>query len=142
MFNAPLVRETHIPKQEKMMMSRILVVEDDDSTRNLMARILQRLGYDTAEAANGQAALDLLARDAHYDLVISDVRMAPMDGLLLLAEVKNHYPAIRVLMTSVHGRPDWINSAMSSGANGFLLKPFIKDQLAEAVESILTPMNP
>lgn len=123
-------------------MSRILVVEDDDSTRNLIARILQRLGYDTTEAASGQAALDLLARDSQYDLVISDVRMAPMDGLILLAEIKHHYPAIPVLMTSVHGRPDWISSAMSSGANGFLLKPFIKDQLAEAVESILAPMNP
>ena len=102
----------------------------------------ERLGYDTAEAANGEAALDLLARDSQYDLLISDVRMAPMDGLILLAEVKNQYPDIRVLMTSVHGRPDWINNAMSSGANGFLLKPFIKDQLAEAVESILAPMNP
>jgi CheY-like chemotaxis protein len=123
-------------------MSRILVVEDDDSTRNLIARILQRLGYDITEAANGQAALDLLARDPQYDLLISDVRMAPMDGLVLLAEVKNHYPDIPVLMISVHGRPEWITTAMNSGANGFLLKPFVKDQLAEAVESILTPMKP
>ena len=123
-------------------MSRILVVEDDDSTRNLIARILQRLGYDTTEATNGQAALDLLARDPQYDLLISDVRMAPMDGLVLLDEVKNHYPLIPVLMTSVHGRPDWITAAMNKGANGFLVKPFVKDQLAEAVESILTPMNP
>jgi CheY-like chemotaxis protein len=123
-------------------MPRILVVEDDDSTRNLIARILQRLGYATTEATNGQAALDLLAHDSHYDLLISDVRMAPMDGLILLAEVKNHYGHIPVLMTSVHGRPEWINSAKTSGANGFLLKPFIKDQLAAAVESILAPMNP
>ena len=123
-------------------MPRILVVEDDDSTRNLIARILQRLGYATTEAANGQAALDILTHDAHYDLLISDVRMAPMDGLILLAEVKNHYNHIPVLMTSVHGRPEWIDAALSSGANGFLLKPFIKDQLVEAVESIVTPMNP
>jgi CheY-like chemotaxis protein len=123
-------------------MSRILVVEDDDSTRNLIARILQRLGYDTTEATNGQAALDILTRDAGYDLLISDVRMAPMDGLILLAEVKNHYNHIPVLMTSVHGRPDWIDAAKNSGANGFLLKPFVKDQLVEAVESIVTPMNP
>ena len=123
-------------------MSRILVVEDDDSTRNLIVRILQRLGYDTTEATNGQAALDLLAHDPHYNLLISDVRMAPMDGLILLAEVKNRYPDIPVLMISVHGRPDWINNAMNKGANGFLLKPFVKDQLAEAVESILTPMKP
>jgi CheY-like chemotaxis protein len=123
-------------------MSRILVVEDDDSTRNLIARILQRLGYDTTEATNGQAALELLAHDSQYDLLISDVRMAPMDGLLLLAEVKNLYPTIPVLMISVHGRPDWITNAMDKGASGFLLKPFVKDQLAEAVESILTPMKP
>jgi CheY-like chemotaxis protein len=141
MFNAYLARTINVPKQENMM-SRILVVEDDDSTRNLIARILQRLGYDTTEAANGQAALDLLTHDSRYDLLISDVRMAPMDGLILLAEVKNHYPDIPVLMTSVHGRPEWITKAMDNGANAFLIKPFVKDQLAEAVESILAPMNP
>lgn len=123
-------------------MPRILVVEDDDSTRNLIARILQRLGYDIEEAANGEAALEFLTQDSHYDLVISDVRMAPMDGLVLLSEVKHVYPHIPVLMTSVHGRPEWIDAAMHSGANGFLLKPFVKDQLVEAVESIVAPMNP
>ena len=123
-------------------MPRILIVEDDDSTRNLIARILQRLGYGITEAANGEAALDILTQDSQFDLVISDVRMSPMDGLVLLTEIKHHFPQMPVLMTSVHGRPEWISAAMDNGANGFLLKPFVKDQLADAVEAILTPMNP
>jgi DNA-binding NtrC family response regulator len=124
------------------MMSRILVVEDDDSSRNLIARILQRLGYQTEDVANGLFALDWLRRDNNFDLIITDVRMSPIDGLDLLREVQQQYPNIPVLMTSVHGRPEWINEAMDNGASGFLLKPFVKNQLAEAVEAILAPINP
>jgi len=122
-------------------MPRILVVEDDASSRNLIARILQRLGYDTAEAENGLTALDILEQDNSFDLILSDVRMAPVDGLNLLIEVKRLYPHIPVLLTSVHGRPEWIAQALEEGASGFLPKPFVKNQLAEAVESILTPMK-
>jgi CheY-like chemotaxis protein len=123
-------------------MPRILVVEDDDSSRNLIARILQRLGYDTVEATNGLLALDILEHSNQFDLIVSDVRMSPMDGLNLLMRVKQNYPHIPVLMTSVHGRPEWISEAEDKGASGFLLKPFVKTQLADAVNSILAPMNP
>lgn len=123
-------------------MPLILVVEDDDSSRNLIARILQRLGYKTAEATNGLLALAILEQNSQFDLIVSDVRMSPMDGLSLLSHVKQIYPHIPVLLTSVHGRPEWISEAQDKGASGFLLKPFIKNQLAEAVEAILAPMNP
>jgi len=122
-------------------MPRILVVEDDPSSRNLIARILQRLGYETAETENGLAALDVLRQDDSFALILSDVRMAPMDGLNLLTEVKRLYPHIPVLLTSVHGRPEWINQALENGASGFLPKPFVKNELAEAVQTILTPMK-
>lgn len=123
-------------------MPRILVVEDDDSSRNLIARILQRLGYETLEATNGLIALNILEGNRDFDLIITDVRMSPVDGMKLLDQVKQLYHHIPVLMISVHGRPDWITEAQDRGASGFLVKPFVKSQLAEAVYSILTPINP
>jgi len=123
-------------------MPRILVVEDDDSSRSLVARILERLGYATAQATNGQTALNILRQDSAFDLIVSDVRMSPMDGLHLLTEVKNGYSTIPVLLISVHGRPEWIAEALDNGASGFLVKPFVKDQLADAVNAILAPTSP
>jgi CheY-like chemotaxis protein len=122
-------------------MAHILVVEDDASSLSLIARILQRLGHQTTEAENGQIALDILRQNSDFALILSDVRMAPVDGLNLLTEVRRLYPHIPVLLTSVHGRPEWISQAMEEGARGFLPKPFVKNEVAEAVQAILATIN-
>jgi CheY-like chemotaxis protein len=132
---------TLVPEQD-LPMPRILVVEDDESSRSLIARILQRLDYETLEATNGLTALNILEADSAFDLIITDVRMSPVDGMNLLDQVKQLYHHIPVLMISVHGRPEWISEAQDKGASGFLLKPFVKSELAEAVYSILAPINP
>jgi DNA-binding NtrC family response regulator len=86
------------------------------------------------------AALDFLQTDQHFDLIMSDVRMAKMDGLSLLKNLIQHYPHIPVMLLSVHARADWVGEAMRRGASAYLQKPFTKDQLVEAVQSIV-PLN-
>lgn len=118
-------------------MPRILIVEDDRNTRLLVVQLLSRTGYDVAEADNGLNALKLLDNDSDFDLILSDVRMAGMDGLELLASVKQYYSSIPVLMLSVHTRSDWVEQALETGAAGYLRKPFTGDELLNAVQSIV-----
>jgi CheY-like chemotaxis protein len=118
-------------------MPRILVVEDDQNSRYLITQILRRSGYDIEEVDNGLSALEYLGRDQHFDLIMSDVRMSKMDGLSLLNELKKKYPTIPVMLLSVHARAEWVGEALRRGASAYLQKPFTKDQLVEAVQSIV-----
>lgn len=117
-------------------MPRILIVEDDRNSRFLMTQILRRIGYEVEEADNGISALELLSSDQGFDLIMSDVRMAKMDGLSLLNNLKENYPKIPVMMLSVHARAEWVSEVLRRGAKAYLQKPFTKDQLVEAVQDI------
>jgi CheY-like chemotaxis protein len=117
-------------------MARILIVEDDRNSRFLMTQILGRIGYEVVEADNGLSALDILKRDQRFDLIMSDIRMAKMDGLSLLRNLNETYPTIPVMMLSVHARAEWVAEVLRRGATAYLQKPFTKDQLVEAVQDI------
>ena len=122
-------------------MPRILVVEDSSDVRFIIREILRRKGYETAEAENGVQALELLEKNSHFDLIISDVRMAKMGGLQLLSELKERFPAIPTIMLSVHTVPEWIDEAKQKGAVSYLSKPFTPDQLVAAVEQHLASVT-
>ncbi len=123
-------------------MARILVVEDDFNMRFLIAKILQKAGYETREAENGQYALQILANDDHIDLVISDFLMPQMGGLEFLSQVRDYYPQVPVVMLSVHTRFDWVEASMEQGAACYLLKPFTREQLVDAVRDVLSSRLP
>ena len=118
-------------------MPRILIVEDSSDIRFIIQEILKRKGYTTVEAENGLQALEVLERDSRIDLIISDVRMAKMNGLELLGELKERFPHIPAIILSVHTVPEWIDEAMQKGAVSYLTKPFTPDQLLSAVEQHL-----
>jgi DNA-binding NtrC family response regulator len=123
-------------------MARILVVEDDFNMRFLIAKILQKAGYETREAENGQYALQTLANDGHIDLVISDFLMPQMGGLEFLTQMRDYYPQVPVIMLSVHTRFDWVEASMEQGAACYLLKPFTREQLVTAVGDVLAARLP
>jgi two-component system response regulator FlrC len=111
----------------------ILVVEDDDALRDALCTTLECAGHRAQGAADGPAALALIERDV-FHLVVSDLRMAPMDGLALLAEVRRRDPALPVLLMTAFGDVDKAVAAMRGGACDFLLKPFEPRVLIEHVE--------
>jgi len=81
------------------MKSKILIVDDDPMVRNLLSEQLQIHGYTTAVAASGKEALEILLKE-EFDLIISDVRMYPMDGVELLQQVSILYPEMaKILLT-------------------------------------------
>lgn len=110
----------------------ILVVEDDSALREAVCDTLELAGQKTLPAAGGDEALQLLGRCA-VALVVSDVRMLPMDGIALLKEIRNRFPHMPVVLMTAFADVDRAVEAMRAGACDFLLKPFEPKALLEHV---------
>lgn len=109
---------------------RVLVVDDDPGLLRLLTIRLRAEGYVVAACENAAQSLTSLPK-FRPDVVLSDLRMAEMDGLALLKELQRRYPTLPVIIMTAHGTiPDAV-SATRSGAFAFLTKPIDKDQLFE-----------
>ena len=101
----------------------ILVVEDDPSLREAIGDTLELAGRAHVAVDGGEAALKVLAEQA-FSIVVSDVRMMPMDGIALLKEIRARLPHLPVVLMTAYAEVDKAVDAMRSGACDFLLKPF------------------
>ena len=112
----------------------VLVVDDEEDIRELVAGVLDDEGYETRTAAGADAALDALAA-RRPSLVLLDVWLqgSRLDGLEVLEEIKKRDPSIPVLMISGHGNIDTAVAAIRKGAADFIEKPFEVDRLLHLV---------
>jgi two-component system response regulator FlrC len=111
----------------------ILVVEDDAALRDALLITLEAAGHAATGADGGPAALALLAKH-DYGMVVSDLRMDPMDGLQLLGEIRAAKPGLPVLLMTAFGDVDKAVAAMRGGACDFMLKPFEPRALIEQID--------
>ena len=116
--------------------ARILVVDDEESIRDLCARVLTRAGYAVTTAPSGEDAVSTLAT-ATFDLLISDIRMPGMSGLEVLERAKTAYPHIRVVLITGFGTPQILSRGQPPGADRILTKPFSTAELLAAVRENL-----
>jgi len=115
---------------------RILVVDDDPGLLRLLTIRLRSEKYEVEPVDSGAKALSAIAR-VRPDLVITDLRMAEMDGIGLLKELQKRSPSLNVIMLTAHGTiPDAVR-ATQSGAFAFLTKPVEKERLLEEVRRAL-----
>ncbi|MFA1285831.1 sigma-54-dependent response regulator transcription factor ZraR [Citrobacter telavivensis] len=114
----------------------ILVVDDDVSHCTILQALLRGWGYDVALAYSGRAALELV-RDHVFDLVLCDVRMAEMDGIETLKEIKALNPAIPVLIMTAFSSVETAVEALKTGALDYLIKPLDFDHLQTTLENAL-----
>ncbi len=112
----------------------VLIVDDEEDIRELVAGVLDDEGYETRTAANADAALEALAA-RRPSLVLLDVWLqgSRLDGLEILDEIKKLDPTIPVLMISGHGNIDTAVAAIRKGATDFIEKPFEADRLLHLV---------
>jgi putative nucleotidyltransferase with HDIG domain len=116
-----------------MPQERILVVDDEEAVRDVVAALLERCGYATTLVEGAEAALARLQQDPDYDLVLSDIMMPEINGLTLLDQIGTDHPAMPVvLFTAVHDIYVATN-AFRRGAFDFLLKPFERAELEDVV---------
>jgi two-component system, NtrC family, response regulator AlgB len=117
-------------------LASILVVDDDRNIRRMMAATLEPAGHRVAEAESAERALQLLAQ-AGAELLISDVRMAGMDGFKLLDEVKRLTPSTPVIMMTAYSSiPDAVE-AIRRGAADYIPKPFSAEHIRQVVARTL-----
>ncbi len=105
-------------------MGRILVVDDEPGLRGMLEVVLRRDGHQVILAANGQEALTHLAADPQIEIMMSDLRMEPIDGLELLAKARARHPDVFVIIMTAFAEWDTAVRAMRVGAYNFLKKPF------------------
>src|SRR5437763_315020 len=110
------------------MADRVLVVDDEQNLRKVLAATLQREGYEVQVANDGEEAIAALDRDG-ADVVVSNLVTPRMDGLTLLRKVVARHPDIPVIVITAHGRVDSAVEAMKAGAFDFVTKPFEHTEL-------------
>jgi two-component system response regulator GlrR len=116
--------------------ARILIVDDDPGLLRLLTIRLRAENYDV-EAVESAAQAVAAATRFRPDLVISDLRMEPVDGIGLLKELQNRWPGLKVILLTAHGTiPDAVQ-ATQMGAFGFLTKPVDKQELLDQIQRAL-----
>lgn len=106
----------------------VLVVDDENSIRNILQRILEEAGYDVATAANGQEALDKVSQ-LMPEVVVLDIKMPGMSGMEVLQRIATNWPDVGVVMASAIGHTQIAVDAMKRGAYDYITKPFSRADL-------------
>ncbi|HIJ73487.1 MAG TPA: sigma-54-dependent Fis family transcriptional regulator [Candidatus Hydrogenedentes bacterium] len=114
------------------MRPKVLVAEDDQVQRDVIADILERAEYDATRVSCAEEALSVL-RAEDVDLLVTDMRMPGMDGLELLREAKRLRPGVEVVVMTAHASIETAVAAMKEGAADYLTKPFDKEELLVVV---------
>ncbi|MGN6732389.1 MAG: response regulator [Candidatus Binatia bacterium] len=117
----------------------ILVVDDEEASRELLARIITKAGYEPVQAADGFEALSVLQR-LNIDLVISDILMPGINGYALVARIRAKWPSMPVILTTGYLSQDAAKNMMN-GAVDFIPKPIDPEKLLEIIHRRLSTEN-
>ena len=118
-------------------MSRILVVDDDPSTRFVLRLILEKEGYEIIEAPHGEAALDVIRSDPLPDVVMTDLMMPIMGGLELIQRLRAEPRTASIRIVVVSSNPEAARSLKASGlVDAIIGKPFDAAILAGGIRAV------
>ncbi|MDE3242722.1 MAG: sigma-54-dependent Fis family transcriptional regulator, partial [Nitrospirota bacterium] len=117
-------------------MEKILIVDDEQSMRDVLSIMLKRAGYGVTVAADGEEAVAQLGKDI-FDLVITDLKMPKVGGLEVLKAVKDSSPETVVLVITAFASTETAVEAMKRGAYDYLTKPFQVDEVQLIIRNAL-----
>jgi len=115
---------------------RILVVDDENSLRELLSILLQREGYKVDQATDGAAAFSMVQENS-YNLVISDIQMPKMTGIELLRQLREQENNVTVMMITAFSSTEEAVEAMKLGAYDYITKPFKNDEIRLVIKNAL-----
>ena len=114
-------------------MAKILLVDDEASILSVLSVLLKAEGYEVVPVDNGEKAMELI-KSTPFDLMISDIRMRPVDGITLLKSARELRPAMSVLMITGYGTIETAVESLKYGAFDYITKPFKVDELLITVQ--------
>jgi two-component system C4-dicarboxylate transport response regulator DctD len=116
---------------------RILVVDDQDSMRTMIADLLEIIGHEPHAVEDAETALLELEQGPAFDLVITDLNMPVMDGLQLMHEIRTRNDTLPVIIITGFATFRTEKQVLESGAAGFIAKPCTLNRVQETVQSAL-----
>lgn len=119
---------------------KILLVDDSPENLELLAVLMERNGWDYDKADSGDSALEKLKSES-YDLVLTDLMMPRMNGLELLARIKENWPSTEVIIVTAYGSIPTAIEAIKKGAHTYILRPFEPDEVALTISKIFEIQN-
>jgi two-component system KDP operon response regulator KdpE len=123
-----------MPPPNLPTIGRVLVTDDDSDIRRVLRSTLISLGFDVAEASNGEQALKQI--EAHsFDVVLLDVNMPGMGGIEACRQIRKKAPRLQILMVTVRDREEDKIKALDAGADDYITKPFSMPELAARIRS-------
>ena len=114
----------------------VLLVEDDDELRTMLARNLERHGYEVEQAADGEAGLRI-AREARPDLVVLDLMLPKLDGQQVCRLIRTHDSDVPVLILTALDREIDVVNGLDAGADDYMTKPFSLREFLARVKALL-----
>ena len=117
-------------------MSKILLIEDDETMRDGMSQVLKKAGHEVTDVSNGPAGVEFCGKES-FDLVITDYKMQEMNGLEVLEQVNSIDGDIDTILITAYGTIDMAVEAMRKGAADYVTKPFSPGEFNVKVEKVL-----
>jgi len=118
------------------MSQRILIIDDEEHMRRILCKALEQEGYEADMVGDGPDGLDLLNK-REMDLVLLDMKLPTMDGMEVLKNIKELYPALPVIVITAYGSIEMAVAAIKAGAADYITKPFDIDELILQVRKAL-----
>lgn len=120
-------------------MARILIVDDEPSILEMLNTLLKTDGHEVVSALGGVNAKDVLEKEdsGNFDLVLSDIRMNPINGMEILKLAREHHPTTSVIMLTAYGQVETAIEALQLGAFDYIAKPFKVDKLLGTIHRAL-----
>jgi CheY-like chemotaxis protein len=119
-------------------MARILIAEDEDTLRALVARALRDTGHEVVVTADGAEALDVLQREqGRFDLLLADIKMPVMDGIALALAAARDAPDVTILLMTGYADQRERASGLDALVHDVVLKPFTLAEIRSAVKEAL-----
>jgi DNA-binding NarL/FixJ family response regulator len=114
---------------------RCLVIDDDAHDRELVMRMVEKAGHESAAAPDADSALEL-AKNDHFDIALVDLSMPGIDGVATLRLLRRQQPELRLLVVSSFDDRDHVLGAVGAGADGYVLKTELGTRLQGAIEEV------
>jgi NtrC-family two-component system response regulator AlgB len=119
---------------------RVLIIDDEANIRRITAAALEGMGHETADAANGDTAMQQL-KATHFDAALLDLKLENENGMELLPRLLATEPGLGVIVCTGHATRENAAAARAAGAVDFIAKPFTPGQIRDALDKVSAGTN-